>query len=170
VAEAIGLTIRKFLVTRPARRAQTISRQYADARGIEASGSHFLRDHRRAVQCVLHLARCNGRQLRLLSAEEFRRGWHALLFLFPGIHPDGALDHGQETEEVAANISISPKFETVFARRFLRSGWPVVLNAVGAEAWRRFEEGELAEEEFYCASSPHSGLTEGRTSARSIRK
>ena len=72
-----------------------------------------------------------SRALRGLPAEEFLRGWHALLCLFPGLHPDNALDHGDDIEEVPAAQLGLPGLEKVLARRHARSGWPVALELIG---------------------------------------
>lgn len=49
--------------------------------------------------------------------------WHAIAYLFPGLHPDGY----DEPD----------------------SGWPRVLKRFAAEAWRRAEAGELADDQLY---------------------
>src|SRR5688500_15833219 len=71
-----------------------------------------------------HLAFALKNRFRALTKQEFVRGWCSLFFLFPGLHPDG------------------------FASR--ASGWPRRLRPYAAEAWRRFESGELSDSEFYC--------------------
>ena len=38
------------------------------------------------------------------------------------------------------------------------SGWPRVLRRFAAEAWRRADAGELADEELYASDSAWSGL------------
>ena len=38
------------------------------------------------------------------------------------------------------------------------SGWPRALKRFAAEAWRRADTGELADEELYCCDAPWSGL------------
>lgn len=84
--------------------------------------------------------RSAGREMRLalqhpleqLPHEQFVRAWSALAYLFPGLHPDGYED--------------------------AESGWPRVLKCFAAEAWRRFEAGELADEELYTTDSAWSGL------------
>jgi hypothetical protein len=84
--------------------------------------------------------RSAGRELRLalahpleqLSREQFVRMWCSVAYLFPGLHPDGF----EETD----------------------SGWPRVLKRFAAEAWRRAEAGELADEELYPSDAQWSGL------------
>lgn len=84
--------------------------------------------------------RSAGRELRLslghplcqLSREQFIRAWSAIAYLFPGLHPDGFEDS--------------------------ESGWPRVLSRFAAEAWRRAEAGELADEELYPSDTQWCGL------------
>jgi DNA (cytosine-5)-methyltransferase 1 len=104
------------------------------------------------------LARLDRRALRALSDEEFLAGWHALLFLFPGLHPDNALDHGHNIEDLPANQLALPGFEHLLARRYARSGWPVALELIGHEAWWRYEHRAITEEEFYCVTAQRAGL------------
>jgi hypothetical protein len=76
--------------------------------------------------------RAAGRQLRraedcslqLLPKREFLRAWCSILYLFPGLHPDTCFDPDGH--------------------------WPKKLRSFAAEAWRRFESGELSDNEFYC--------------------
>lgn len=62
--------------------------------------------------------------LQSLSKDDFIRCWCSVSFLYPGLHPDG--------------------FDS------LGSGWKKKLKPIAAEAWRRFEAGELRENEIYC--------------------
>ena len=56
----------------------------------------------------------------------------AVAYAFPGLHPDGYEGAG--------------------------SGWPRVLKRFAAEAWRRADAGELADEELYPCDAQWSGL------------
>jgi hypothetical protein len=84
--------------------------------------------------------RSAGRELRLslahplehLPHEQFVRAWSAVAYLFPGLHPDGYDDAD--------------------------SGWPRTLKRFAAEAWRRADAGELADEELYPSDAQWSGL------------
>jgi hypothetical protein len=67
-----------------------------------------------------------------LTTGEFVRAWCAVAYLFPGLHPDGYEDQD--------------------------SGWPRTLKRFAAEAWRRAQAGELADEEFYPCDAQWSGL------------
>jgi hypothetical protein len=93
-----------------------------------------------ALSHVPHSLRSAGREVRLtlaqplasLSREQFVRAWSAVAYLFPGLHPDG-FDNAD-------------------------SGWPRVLRRFAAEAWRRADAGELAEQELYPSDAAWSGL------------
>jgi hypothetical protein len=41
-----------------------------------------------------------SRSLRALPKDDFLLGWHAVLLLFPDLHPEGAIDHGTTTESM----------------------------------------------------------------------
>ncbi len=56
----------------------------------------------------------------------------AVAYIYPGLHPDGYEDAA--------------------------SGWPRVLQRFAAEAWRRADAGELADEELYPCDAQWAGL------------
>ena len=71
-----------------------------------------------------HLSFAFKRELGTLSRIEFVRAWCSLVYLYPGLHPDGYQSRG--------------------------SGWPKAFKPFAAEAWRRFKFGELTDNELYC--------------------
>jgi len=172
VAEAVGAEVAAFLAAlahtetpKPSRHARPHSWRDSRLAGPvrEREGSHDCpktiptsqADALRALEPLLHLDR---RALRHLDRDDFLRGWHALLFLFPGLHPDNALDHGEEEEIVATGQLALAGFGDLLARRFARSGWPVSLELIGRESWRRFEADEFSDEGFYCVAAQRAGL------------
>ena len=68
---------------------------------------------------------------RALPKDEFLHGWHALLFLFPGLHPDNALDHGDDVEDVPTEQLGLPGLEQLLTCRYARGGWSVALALIG---------------------------------------
>ncbi len=94
----------------------------------------------KTITHVPNSIRAAGQEVRLalaqrpeaLSHEQFVRAWSAVAYLFPGLHPDG--------------------FDAA------ESGWPRVLKRFAAEAWRRAEAGELADEELYPSDAAWSGI------------
>jgi len=94
--------------------------------------------------------RTDTRALRAMSPEDFLRSWHALLWLFPDLHPDNAVEHGDEQHA-------DPLAER-FGGRFNRTGWPVLLEGFGREAKRRFEAKQFSKAAFYCVDAQRAGL------------
>jgi hypothetical protein len=77
------------------------------------------------------LRRAFPAQLDQLPKPAFLRAWCAVAYAFPGLHPDGYEDAG--------------------------SGWPRVLKRFAAEAWRRADAGELADEELHPCDAQWGG-------------
>ena len=111
-----------------------------------------------AARELERLANLDRRSLRSLPTAEFLRGWYALLFLFPSLHPDNAVDHGQDIGEMPTEHLGLPTFERELGRRHIRSGWPVALEGIGHEALRRRGLKEVSERQFYCLASRRVGL------------
>lgn len=59
-----------------------------------------------------------------LPKTDFLRAWCSAIYLFPGLHPNGIFEPD--------------------------NNWPETLKSIVAEAWRRFECGELTDNELYC--------------------
>lgn len=154
VSEAVGDAIRVFFSTQSTVfRANRVSRSGRPTIPVDGS------DAKAMLNLLIH---CDRSQLRSLGREEFLRGWHALLWLFPSLHPENALDHGTETIEstdVRKVLSLLGFNERQF---FARSGWPVGLVLIGEEAWHRFEAGEIDESNFYCSEAQISGMRSQR--------
>lgn len=144
VAEAAGIAIKEFL----AKPATIHARTETD---VPASR------HAAALE-LQRLANLDRRSMRELPTEEFLLGWRALLFLFPDLHPDNALDHGDHVENEAPHRITVRSLEQLAARRYARSGWPVALVLIGEEAWRRYDSDEIAEEELYCIEVQQQSL------------
>ncbi len=109
------------------------------------------------------LARPTPRELRALAPADFRRGWHALLFAFPELHPDNALPDAHGTARFDAAPPLAEAAD--WRERYQRSGWPVALVLIGEEAWRRHEAGELSESALYCVAAQRAGLKVRREAA-----
>ena len=171
IGEAVGLEVREFLkmsegaaayVYGESRRgaarravADTMSRRIF---GQTVQSGHFPLSRPEAAKELEKLAKLDRRTLRTLPVDEFLRGWHALLFLFPGLHPDNALDHGNAVEEVTTEQIGLPGFERMLDRRHIRSGWPVALELIGREALLRHEWNEINNEQLYCVEAQRAGL------------
>src|SRR5258705_6017073 len=104
-----------------------------------------------ALQWLLSLVTAaDNNSLDQTTLSQFKRGWYSIGYLYPGLHPDSALEHGSELSyeaEVVPEISkIEPR---LLAPYYVESGWPVVLAPVAEEAWRRYEAGALKDDEIY---------------------
>ena len=117
-------------------------------------------DQQEAVELLLALVRAtDNKTIRQIPADEFKRGWYSIGFLYPGLHPDSALEHGTELSSAAEDFPEIRKVEPrLLAPFFVDSGWPVVLAPVAEEAWRRYEAGELKDDEFYCSEAVVAGM------------
>ena len=148
VAEAVGLAVKAYLHAARVRKPDQLRLLPLPS------------DHQEALEWVCHLInQPTPKALRRVSPEEFRGGWYSIAFLYPGLHPDGALDHGKETTLNVEDSRVVQRIEPrLVAPCYVRSGWPVVLAPIAAEAWRRFEAGELGEDEFYCSEAVMAGM------------
>jgi DNA (cytosine-5)-methyltransferase 1 len=113
-----------------------------------------------AANWLMELVRASeAKKLRKVPVSEFRRGWFAIGFLYPGLHPDGALDHGHELSNEIVNHAAIRKIEPrLLAPFYVESGWPVVLAPVVRDAWRRYRNEELRDDEFYCSEAVIAGM------------
>lgn len=92
------------------------------------------------------------RPLMGLTKDEFLSAWWAIGFLHPNLHPDAALENGKA-------LSPGPKRGVSFVLEpvYLRSGWPVELVPIARESRRRFDDGLLSEDEYYCSAAVMAG-------------
>ena len=149
VGEAVGLAVKSYLeITMKNNRPL-----------------HFLLgpmpvDQDEAIRWLLTLVRAaEAKTLRKVSTAAFLRGWYSVAFLYGGLHPDSALDHGTEvSNDVTAVPEISRAEPRLRAPYYAQSGWPVLLAPVAKEAWRRYKAGELKENEFYCSEAVIAGV------------
>ena len=79
-----------------------------------------------------HLSDAFDSPVDQLSLNAFEQVWSSVCFLNPGLHPDGYEDGD--------------------------SGWPEALRKFAAEAWRRFNAGEIDEDVLYPSDATHAGL------------
>lgn len=164
VSEAVGLAARKFLQIDPPPLHPSTPARGADSRRAQPAATPrdgtraFLpADRAAAARELERLAQLDRRALRALPQEDFLRGWHALLFLFPDLHPDNAFDHG-DAVETWEDSQLPPTALQFLGRRYARTGWPVALELIGREAWRRYQAKLLAADDVYCAAAQRAGL------------
>lgn len=164
VAEAVGDAVRSFLRAsssaaprlRQAWLPLTAERREPNGKRRGRSPIDLPHDVTEAHARLRVLGRATPAELRALDPRAFRRGWHALLFAFPDLHPDNAFPRAHGVARFEADPPVPDAYE--WRERFERSGWPVALVAIGAEAWRRHENGELSAPAFYCVRAQRAGL------------
>lgn len=156
VAEAVGLAIKELPGVGLAAQARP-RLPMPESTAHRAGRDSFASSHAAALE-LEKLAQLDRRALGALPTEDFLRGWHALLFLFPDLHPDNARDHGREVEERGSRRTSLEALEKLAARRYARSGWPVALELIGREAWRRRHRNEITDDQFYCIEAQRGGL------------
>jgi len=105
------------------------------------------------------------RFMNAVEHEVFKQAWFSIAFLYAGLHPDAALDHGERisrkvNDDYAQIRQLEPR---LLAPYYERSGWPVVLAPIAREAWRRYRSGKLAEAEFYCSEAQMAGMNHRNT-------
>lgn len=168
IAEAVGRAIRRFLAPAPVDAVPAAPRRVAaqptPAPPPPRPTFALPANRAEAVRWLEPFTSPNTdrRALRAMKTDIFLRAWHALLWLFPDLHPDNAVEHGDERHEDAAT---SPEVAPLGRERFTRSGWPVMLEGFGHEAWRRFEADEFSDEAFYCVEAQRAGLEARRATA-----
>lgn len=103
------------------------------------------------------------RPIAMLSKDEFLPAWWAVGYLHPTLHPDAALENGRE-------LSLGPKRGVSFVLEpiYIRSGWPVELIPLAREARRRYEAGELSEDEYYCSAAFMAGAVKKKQNSKEL--
>jgi DNA (cytosine-5)-methyltransferase 1 len=165
VGEAVGIEVKSFLKAAGKRQRGGHKRSKPDQNPRES----IPKSQRAAAAWLQELSAMDRWQLRHCEQLQFLCGWYSLFYLFPNLHPLNALDHGDADAVWSPDQVPLPGFESFAAARFERSGWPVALELLGREAWRRYKNGELTQKEFYCVDAQWLGLVAARKSAGEIR-
>jgi len=104
------------------------------------------------------------RPLENMPQEEFLKAWFAIGYLYGGLNPDEATFHG---DEVSYDDNGPDRFRLIeprlIAPSYVESGWPLVLAPLAEEAWRRYEQGFMAEDELYCYELVKIGILDRMT-------
>jgi hypothetical protein len=143
VAEALGIHIHEFLGAHAKSPKKTAKKKFV------VSGAQ-----KKLAQELQKLAQLSLPELQRLSTQEFLRGWQSLLNLFPHLHPANATEHGKDIEEAYAQVHL----DVICRRRYSRSGWPVALELIGREAWRRRNAEEFGDDELYAHDAVSVGM------------
>jgi DNA (cytosine-5)-methyltransferase 1 len=132
VGEAIGNAVAQFLLEskrlpRVLPRKAAVSKQFAEIVELDRRG------------------------LRDLPHFSFLEKWHTVLASLPHVHPANVADHGEATESWEEGRALLPTVAGSPSVKYVRSGWPVVLEEFGREAWRRLSTGRMTKKDFYKA-------------------
>jgi len=160
VGEAVGVEVKTFI--------RAAGRRQRERRNRFRETAHPARNtmpqsRRAAATWLQEVSALDRRQLRLCVKPQFLRGWYSLFYLFPNLHPLNALDHGDVDAVWSPEQVALPGFESFASVRFERSGWPVALELLGIEAWRRYLARQLTDKEFYCVEAQWLGLLAARS-------
>jgi DNA (cytosine-5)-methyltransferase 1 len=148
VSEAIGIAVESY-----------IENTMKKSKIIKFELATLPADENEAVQWLLPLLDLQKPALSILPDAEFKRAWCAIAFLYPGLHPDSALEHGSRIGNDAQGCTLFNRVEPRLVRPYYeQSGWPVVLAPVAKEAWRRYKTGSIKDNEFYCSDAQLAGM------------
>lgn len=150
VGEAVGEEILRFLAAK--------GEDGGSASVLESGG--VPRDESEAIRWLQPILEVPAISLRKLDDLAFRKAWYAVAYIYSGLHPDSALDHGDTIRRDPPEDAIGlDRFEPrLLAPFYERSGWPVVLAPLAREAWRRYTKNELEDDEFYCVEAQVAGI------------
>lgn len=160
VGEAVGTAVKTYL-------EKSIKQQ----KQIKFDLSPLPSSEKEAVCWLVPLLDLDSRALKEVPSKVFKRAWYSISFIFMGVHPDSSLEHGKEVSNDAEdNPVVSAGDPRLINPRYVQSGWPVVLDCIAREAWRRYESGSMADEEFYCSEAQMAGaLSRNQDFLRSFR-
>ncbi len=150
VAESVGLTIKNYIEK---------GKVMGDFKVDHANRISLPQDEKEALECILPLLDLDTRALRELDKETFAKVWASIAFLYPGLHPDGALERGNVATDNKFDLSLKISDLRLISPYYEISGWPVVLVPVASEAWRRYEKGDFVEDEFYRCDAQRMGMS-----------
>lgn len=100
----------------------------------------------------------NGHRLRSLPLVELKKAWFSIGFLNSWLHPDSAKERGEHLDEVADQPALLARLvPQIAAPAYASSGWPIQLIPIAREATRRFQQGKLRFDEYYCSHAQIAG-------------
>ena len=85
VSEAVGIAVKSY-----------IEKAMKNSKNLKCDLAPLPKDEEQAVHWLLPLLDLDKRALRGVMDSDFKRGWYSIAFLYGGLHPDGALDHGRK--------------------------------------------------------------------------
>jgi len=144
LAEAIGRGLRRYLA------AAIVVRGLAP---IPKSPEQAMQWITPAVDATF-----GSRTLRALGKNDFKKAWFSIGFLHNWLHPDSAVDNGDRIiHEAHLTSLLTAMAPDIATPAYECSGWPIRLVPFAREAARRFQEGQLSYEEYYCSGAQIAG-------------
>lgn len=148
VSEAVGIAVKSY-IEKTMKHFTTVTFDLAPVP----------KDEEQAVQWLLPLLDLEKAALRGVLDSDFKRAWFSIAFLYAGLHPDSALEHGRSVANDAQDYPQVSRLEPRLVNPYYeQSGWPLVLAPVAKEAWRRYEAGSINDDEFYCSEAQMAGI------------
>lgn len=99
-----------------------------------------------------------SRRLRALPMDDFKKAWFSIGFLHNWLHPDSAIDNGDRiVDQVHQATLLTAMAPQIATPAYECSGWPIRLVPFAREAARRFQEGQLRIDEYYCSGAQIAG-------------
>lgn len=148
IGEAVGLAVKAY-----------IQKTMKKSKAIKFNLTPLPKDEQEAMRWLLPLLDLDRSAMRGVPDESFKQAWYAIAFLYAGLHPDSALEHGTRIANDAKDyLEISRVEPRLVKPYYEQSGWPVVLVPVAKEAWRRYEIGNIKDDEFYCSEAQIAGI------------
>ena len=148
VGEAVGIAVKNYI-------QQTMKNNSV----IKFELAPLPQNEEEALHWLLPLLDIDSRTLRIAPADEFKQAWYSIAFLYAGLHPDSALENGSRILSDADDYPMVSQIEPRLVNPYYeQSGWPVVLAPIAKEAWRRYDNGELSDDEFYCSEAQMAGM------------
>lgn len=149
ISEAVGLAVNSYL-----KEEKSMGKNGFNSENM----MQIPKNEMEALEWLIPLLDIESRGLRRVSNFKLKRGWAAILFLYSGLHPDGACERGSISNDIEDYPIVSDAEPRLLKPYYKLSGWPVVLVPIAEEVWRRFENDEYREEEIYCSDAQIAGM------------
>lgn len=161
VSEAIGEAVKGFLAslehdfTVLDKKNQLISHPTSDAE---------------AASKILELIDLSPTDLKSVGSKQFNVVWYSIAFFYQGLHPDSISQHGkEETNDAVIPDSHANFDERLFNPYHTQSGWPLALHSISIEGLRRYENGDMSEDEFYNYQGQRAGYYSRKIKSKALQ-
>lgn len=154
VGDVLGRSMKKYL-----KDIESFSKKCSDDKLL-----HMPKDPIEAADRLLELVRASkDGSIKSISCKPFKKGWYAVGFLYPGIHPDSVVEDGRVSQELYDDDSyiddeLKQCYPELISEYYKQNGCPLILEPVIREAYRRYKLGELKYTEYYCSYALYAGI------------